>query len=154
MAYNRFWFHKDLFGITVGGGSINNTGRYLVLVPPINGADAISGTPYFPQNPGTKFKAWDTTATFDYMPHQFVTFRMEFGYRHTNVPYWTGRGGITPPGGNNGAPANFVCADGTNSGQADLTAAMSACGGGRNSLWFPDMRKGQGLLMFSVLVKI
>src|SRR5262249_589857 len=38
MAYNRFWFHKDLFGLTLGGGAITNPGRYLVLLPPINGA--------------------------------------------------------------------------------------------------------------------
>ncbi|MGL1334924.1 hypothetical protein ACSTK4_23625, partial [Vibrio parahaemolyticus] len=40
MAYNRFWFYKDKFGLTVGGGAINNPGRYLVLLPPINGATA------------------------------------------------------------------------------------------------------------------
>ena len=32
MAYNRFWFHKDTFGLTLGGGQINNPGRYLVLL--------------------------------------------------------------------------------------------------------------------------
>src|SRR6266436_2989296 len=36
MAYNRWWFKKDLYGLTVGGGQMNNPGRYLVLVPPIN----------------------------------------------------------------------------------------------------------------------
>ena len=33
--------------LTLGGGAINNPGRYLVLIPPINGATAFSGTPYF-----------------------------------------------------------------------------------------------------------
>ena len=47
MAYNRMWFHKDLFALTLGGGMMNNPGRYLTLLPPINGADAISGSPYF-----------------------------------------------------------------------------------------------------------
>ena len=154
MVYNRFWFKKDLFGITLGGGQINNPGRYLTLVLPVNGADAISGTPYFPATPGSSFKAYDATATFDWMPSQFTTFRMEFGYRHANVPYWSGRGGITPPGGNNGSPANFVCSSGITSGQTDLTAAEAACGGGRSSVWFPDLRKGQALLMFSVMVKL
>ena len=37
MFYNRMWFHKDLFAFTLGGGQINNPGRYLVLLPPING---------------------------------------------------------------------------------------------------------------------
>jgi Putative beta-barrel porin-2, OmpL-like. bbp2 len=45
MAYERFWFHKDLFAFTLGGGAINNPGRYLVLLPPIDGATAITGTP-------------------------------------------------------------------------------------------------------------
>jgi hypothetical protein len=154
MLYNRFWFKKDLFGLTLGGGQINNPGRYLTLVLPVNGADAISGTPYFPATPGSSFKAYDATATFDWMPSQFTTFRMEFGYRHSNVPYWSGRGGITPPGGNNGSPANFVCSSGATSGQTDLSAAEAACGGGRSSVWFPDLRKGQALLMFSVMVKL
>ena len=38
MLYNRFWFDKDRYGVTIGGGKINNPGRYLVLIPPINGA--------------------------------------------------------------------------------------------------------------------
>ena len=40
MVYNRFWFDHDRFGVTLGGGAINNPGRYLVLLPPINGATA------------------------------------------------------------------------------------------------------------------
>ncbi|MCU1269740.1 MAG: hypothetical protein JWN74_1034 [Acidobacteriaceae bacterium] len=96
MAYNRWWFKKDTYGFTLGGGAMNNPGRYLVLLPPINGADAISGSPYFTQNPGDPFKAWDASATFDWMPKQYITFRWEYGYRHANVPYFSGRGGITP----------------------------------------------------------
>jgi hypothetical protein len=108
MVYNRLWFHKDLYGFTLGGGRINNPGRYLVLLPPINGATAITGSPYFTENPGDPFKAWDASATFDYMPKQYITFRTEFDHRAANVPYFTGRGGITPPGGNTGAPGSAV----------------------------------------------
>jgi hypothetical protein len=104
MLYNRTWFKKDRYGFTVGGGKINNPGRYLVLLPPIDGATATSGTPYFTENPGDPFKAWDISGTYDYMPSQYVTFRWEFNHRHANVPYWTGPGGITPAGGNNGNP--------------------------------------------------
>jgi hypothetical protein len=153
MAYNRFWFRKDTMAVTLGGGAMNNPGRYLTLVLPVNGADAISGTPYFPAYPGATIKAWDSTATFDWMPSQFVTFRTEFGYRHANVPYWSGRGGITPPGGNNGAPAYFVCNTGATSGTADLSAAYQACGG-PGTVWFPDLRRGQALWSFSILVKL
>jgi hypothetical protein len=109
MFYNRLWFHKDLFGLTLGGGKINNPGRYLVLLPPVNGATATSGTPYFTENPGDPYKAWDASGTFDYMPSQYITFRWEFNHRAANVPYWTGPGGVTPPGGNTfGAPGSFV----------------------------------------------
>jgi hypothetical protein len=108
MLYNRLWFHKNLYGFTLGGGKINNPGRYLVLLPPINGATAASGTPYFTQNPGDPYKAWDASATFDYMPSQYITFRWEFDHRAANVPYFSGRGGITPPGGNTGAPGSVV----------------------------------------------
>ena len=108
MLYNRFWFHHDRYGVTLGGGQINNPGRYLVLLPPINGATAASGTPYFTENPGDPYKAWDLSGTYDYMPSQYITFRWEFNHRHANVPYFSGSGGITPPGGNTGAPGSFV----------------------------------------------
>ena len=108
MAYNRLWFLKDTFGLTLGGGAINNPGRYLVLLPPINGATAASGTPYFPENPGDPFKAWDVQATFDYMPTQFITFRLEYTHRAANVPYFEGSGGVTPPGGNTGPLGSMV----------------------------------------------
>ena len=156
MAYNRFWFHRDLFGLTIGGGKINNPGRYLVLIPPINGETAVTAatnSPYFTGNPGDPFKAWDSSITFDYMPKQYVTFRWEYDYRHANVPYWTGRGGITPPGGNNGAPQFFACSSGASSGQTSLAAAEQACGGGTSSVWFPDLRKNESFIDLAILVK-
>jgi len=156
MGYNRFWFHRDLFGLTVGGGQINNPGRYLVLIPPINGESAITAatnSPYFTGNPGDPFKAWDSSITFDYMPRQYITFRAEYDYRHANVPYWTGKGGITPPGGNNGAPQFFACSNGSSSGQTSLGAAEAACGGGSGSVWFPDLRKNESFIDLSILVK-
>ena len=38
--------------------------------------------------------------TFDYMPSQYITFRWQYNYRAANVPYFSGPGGVTPPGGN------------------------------------------------------
>jgi Putative beta-barrel porin-2, OmpL-like. bbp2 len=156
MAYNRFWFHRDLFGLTVGGGKINNPGRYLVLIPPINGESAITAatnSPYFTGNPGDPFKAWDSSITFDYMPKQYITFRAEYDYRHASVPYWTGAGGITPPGGNNGSPTYFVCSNGSSSGQTSLGPAETACGGGTGSVWFPDLRKNESFVDLAIMVK-
>jgi len=156
MFYNRFWFHHDLFGLTLGGGKINNPGRYLVLLPPINGESAITAStnsPYFTENPGDPYKAWDSSITFDYMPKQYITFRAEYDYRHANVPYWTGRGGITPPGGNNGSPQFFTCSSGASSGQTALGPAETACGGGLSSVWFPDLRRDESFIDLSILVK-
>ena len=155
MAYNRFWFHRDLFGLTIGGGKINNPGRYLVLIPPINGETAVTAatySPYFTGNPGDPFKAWDSSITFDYMPKQYITFRAEYDYRHASVPYWTGRGGITPPGGNNANPEYFVCSSGSSSGQTSLGKAEAACGG-LSSVWFPDLRRDESFIDLSIMVK-
>jgi len=129
MLYNRLWFHKDLYGVTLGGGKINNPGRYLVLLPPINGATAASGTPYFTENPGDPHKAWDDSATLDYMPSQYITFRWEFDHRAASVPYFSGSGGITPPNGNTGAPGSMV------------------------SGWAPDLVKDENRLDLAILVK-
>ena len=113
MMYNRYWFHKDLFAVTLGGGEMSNPGRYLTLLPPINGATAITGTPYYTENANDRAQMHDGTITFDYMPSQFITFRLEEGYRYSDTPYWTGKRGsfggsgtgITPPLGNTGSPA-------------------------------------------------
>jgi hypothetical protein len=152
MLYNRLWWDKDKFAVTLGGGMMNNPGRYLTLLPPINGADAVSGSPYFTENPGDKAHMWDSTATFHWMPKQYITWWLEAGYRHSDVPYWSGRDGITPPGGNNGSPADYVCSSGASSGQTTLAAAQAACGG-PNSVWFPDLRHSQFTVGAGIMVK-
>ena len=158
MLYNRWWFDRDKFGLTLGGGKINNPGRYLVLLPPINGETAITAatnSPYFTENPGDPFKAWDSSLTFDYMPKQYITFRWEYDYRHANVPYWSGRGGITPPGGNNNFPQFFACSNGASSGQTALGPAEMACGtpGSTSGVFFPDLRRDESFIDMSILVK-
>src|SRR5437667_12335557 len=97
MVYNRLWFDNDRYGLTLGGGQINNPGRYLVLLPPINGATAASGTPYFTENPGDPYEAWDVSGTLDWMPSQYITFRWEYNHRAANVPYFSGSGDLTQP---------------------------------------------------------
>jgi hypothetical protein len=42
------------------------------------------------------------------MPNQFLTLRFEYIHRESSVPYFAGHGGVTPPGGNTGAPGSFV----------------------------------------------
>lgn len=108
MAYNRLWFAHDHYGLTVGGGAIKNPGRYLVLLPPVNGATATSGTSYFTENPGDSYSAWDAQVTGDYMPTRNITFRLEYNHRDSSVPYFSGPGGVTPAGGNQGVPGSSV----------------------------------------------
>jgi hypothetical protein len=153
MLYDRMWFHKDLFGLTLGGGDMSNYGRYLTLLPPIDGADAVSGTPYFTENPGQKAHMWDSTVTLQYMPRQYITWWAEVGYRHSDVPYFAGRGGVTPPGGNNGSPQYYTCSTGATAGTANLAGAEAACGGGSSSVWFPDLRRSEAKASVGVLVK-
>jgi hypothetical protein len=129
MAYNRFWFSHDHLGLTFGGGAINNPGRYLVLMPPINGATALSGTPYFTAGPGDPFKAWDMQVAADASPQPFITFRVEYNHREANVPYFAGGDGVTPPGGNQGAPGSTV------------------------ANWSPDLVKAENRMTLAMLVK-
>ncbi|HEY2824928.1 MAG TPA: outer membrane beta-barrel protein [Gemmatimonadales bacterium] len=130
MFYHRLWFADDQVGLTLGGGAMTNPGRYLVLMPPINGATAFSGTPYFTENPGDQFKAWDASLTFDYMPDEFATFRAELDHREASVPYFAGAGGVTPPGGNTGAAGALVPG------------------------FTPDLRKTETRLNLALLVKL
>ncbi|HET6347089.1 MAG TPA: porin, partial [Myxococcota bacterium] len=130
MAYNRVWFDRDHYAVTLGGGAITNPGRYLVLLPPINGTTALSGTPYFTASPGDPFQAFDVQVTADYMPEPYVTFRLEFNHRAATVPYFAGSGGMTPPGGNQGPPGSIVPG------------------------WTPDLAKTEDRLTAALLIKL
>jgi hypothetical protein len=131
---------------------MNNPGRYLTLLPPINGADAISGSPYFPESPGLQSHMYDSQLGYQWMPREHITWWFEGVYRHADIPYWTGRGGITPPGGNNGVPTQFACLNGAASGATDLPTATTNCLS-QGGVWFPDMRHGQATLGAGVMVK-
>jgi hypothetical protein len=137
MFYNRFWFDRDRYGLTIGGGKINNPGRYLVLLPPINGATAASGTPYFTENPGDIYKAWDISGTFDWMPSQYITFRGEFNHRAANVPYFSGPGGVTP----------------TSCPTAPIVENICGSPGAVVPGFTPDLKKIENRINLSILVK-
>jgi len=142
MLYDRTWFHNDLYAVTIGGGFMNNPGRYLALTPPINGATAASGSPYFTQQPGQKLYQWDTQLNLQYMPKDWITWWTEATFRHSSVPYWSGSGGVTPPGGNTGTPASCV------GGGADPTSNNCSAND-----WFPDLRTREVVVGAGVLVK-
>jgi hypothetical protein len=142
MLYDRTWFSSDLYAVTIGGGFMNNPGRYLALTPPINGATAASGSPYFTQQPGQKLYQWDTQLNLQYMPKDWITWWTEATFRHSSVPYWSGSGGVTPPGGNNGSPSSCV------GGGADPNSGNCSAGD-----WFPDLRTREVVVGAGVMVK-
>jgi hypothetical protein len=76
------------------------------------------------------------------MPKDWITWWTEATYRHSSVPYWAGTGGITPPGGNTGAPASCV------GGGADPVTGNCMAGD-----WFPDLRTQEVVLGAGVMVK-
>lgn len=103
MFYHRIWFRKNTLACTFGGGLMTNPGRYLVLYPtgqasPLpNVLDPTTTEGAFPfsANPGDPFFGYDCSANIDYMPNQSITFRIEAVYRHADIPYFAGPGGVT-----------------------------------------------------------
>jgi len=115
MIYHRMVMANGHLGWTIGGGVINNPGRYLVLYPtgdanpiPAINSGAI-GTHPFSANPGDQFHGYDYSTTIDLMPNDYLTFRVEGVHRHADVPYFAGHGGVTSPDGYNTTPvpSNF-----------------------------------------------
>lgn len=99
---NRLWFCQDKLALTLRGDFVTNPGTYLAFSPspvvPNDFTDAIAA------DPAQDLTIWQGTATFDIMPNDFVTFRFEYRYRHSNKPYFAGRGGTTSPDGWAGTP--------------------------------------------------
>jgi|HubBroStandDraft_1064217.scaffolds.fasta_scaffold00703_3 hypothetical protein len=145
MLYDRAWFYHNIFAVTLGGGFMNNPGRYLALVPPINGATAQSGTPYFSENPGQKLYQWDSQLNFQYMPKDWITWWTEVTFRHSDVPYWASSNGVTPPGGNNGSPGSFVCNNGSSIGGDNCAS--------EGGIWYPDLVTREVIWGAGILVK-
>ncbi|MBL0145233.1 MAG: porin [Chitinophagaceae bacterium] len=112
MFYNRIWFAKNKMAWTVGGGMMTNPGRYLVLYPtgqasPLpnpNNPTQTEGAFPFSANPGDKFKGWDISTNLDFMPNQSLTFRVELVTRHSTIPYFAGKGGVTSQTGYSTTP--------------------------------------------------
>jgi len=136
MFYNRIWFAQNKFAWTIGGGLMTNPGRYLVLYPtgqasPLpdpNNPTQTAGAFPFSANPGDAFNGWDCSTNLDWMPNQSVTFRIEYVYRHSDVPYFAGKGGVTSPTGYTTTPL-----------PAD---------------WRPDLVKSESRIILAILFRI
>lgn len=92
---NRVWFNKNKLALTLRGDFITNPGAYLAFSPSPVADNAFNDA----LAEGKDLKMFQATATFDVMPNDFMTFRLEYGYRHSNIPYFAGRGGTTSPDG-------------------------------------------------------
>lgn len=107
MFYNRVWFNHNKVGWTLGGGVMTNPGRYLVLYPtgqasPLpdpNDPTRTEGRYPFSANPGDKFSGWDISTNIEWLINQSLAFKLEYVHRHSSVPYFAGKGGITSPSG-------------------------------------------------------
>ncbi|MBK7882724.1 MAG: outer membrane beta-barrel protein [Chitinophagaceae bacterium] len=101
---NRTWFNKNKLALTLRGDFVTNPGLYLAFTPspvtPNDFTDAIVN------DPKQKLNIYQATATFDMMPNDNVTFRFEYGYRQSNIPYFAGKGGTTSPDGWMDTPVN------------------------------------------------
>jgi hypothetical protein len=102
---NRIWFNNNKMAVTLRGDYMTNqsvvngvnVSPYLAFTPaatgdiPNNYDEAIAN--------GEKLRIFQFTTTFDIMPSDFVTFRIEYGYRNSSVPYFAGSGGTTSASG-------------------------------------------------------
>lgn len=94
---NRLWIAKNKVAITLRGDYVTNPGLYLAFSPsPVNNNSFNTEIALVPKQ---QLKLYQATATFDIMPNDFFTFRVEYGCRHANVPYFAGPGGTTSPDG-------------------------------------------------------
>lgn len=136
MMYHRMWFADNKLAWTIGGGVMENPGRYLVLYPtgqasplpnPSNPTQLAGAFP-FSANPGDQFSGWDCSTNIDFMPSQSITFRAELVRRGSNVPYFAGHGGVTS--------------------QTGLTTSVL------DPTWRPDLVTSETRLIFAVLFRM
>ncbi|HWY38742.1 MAG TPA: porin, partial [Bacteroidia bacterium] len=141
MFYNRIWFAKNKLAWTMGGGYMNNPGRYLVLYPtgqasPLPNAanpTTTEGASPFSANAGDQFWGWDCSTNLDWLPNQHVCFRLEYVHREASVNYFAGHGGVTSPTGY------------TTTAYGPGTAYPN---------WVPDLVKTEDRIIFAVLFRL
>jgi len=136
MFYNRIWLAKNKLAVTIGGGYMNNPGRYLVLYPtgqasllpnPVNPTATAGAFPYS-ANAGDPFEGFDYSGNLDWMPNEHILFRLEYVHRHSSVNYFAGHGGVTSPNGYSTSPLP--------------------------STWQPDLVKYEDRIIFAILFRL
>jgi hypothetical protein len=102
---NRLWFHKNKSALTLRGDYMTNqsvingvnTTPYLAYTPAAKGGKPNNYDIAIANN--EKLKLFQFTITYDIMPNDYVTFRLEYVYRQSSIPYFTGSGGTTSASG-------------------------------------------------------
>jgi hypothetical protein len=94
---NRLWFIKNKLAWSLRADMVANPGVYLAFSPSLVSPNAF--TTAIASDPQQKLTIWQGTTTIDVMPNDHVTFRLDYGYRKSNVPYFAGKGGTTSPDG-------------------------------------------------------
>ena len=111
---NRIWFNNNKMALTVRGDYMTNqsvvngvnVSPYLAFTPaaagdvPNNYDTAIAN--------GEKLKIFQFTTSFDIMLSDYVTCRLEYGYRNSSIPYFTGAGGTTSASGWTNGPTGDI----------------------------------------------
>src|SRR6218665_2955816 len=111
---NRIWFNKNKLALTLRGDYMTNQS----VVNGVNVAPYLAFTPAAaggaPNNydtalaDGEKLRIFQFTSTFDIMPNDYVTFRFEYGYRNSSIPYFAGQGGTTSESGWTNGPTGTL----------------------------------------------
>ncbi len=102
---NRLWFLKNKLAFTLRGDYVTNQAvvngvnesPYLGFTPAVAGNVPNNYDVAIAQN--KKLEIFQFTTTFDLMPNDFVTFRLEYVYRQSSIPYFCGSGGTTSASG-------------------------------------------------------
>lgn len=96
---HRLWFRQQKLGWTLRGDYVTNPGGYLAFTPAAPGA--IPNDYDIAISNGAKLEMTQLSTTFDIMPNDHFTFRLEFAHRRSTVPYFAGPGGTTSQTGFN-----------------------------------------------------
>lgn len=97
---NRIWFKDKKTALTLRADYVQNPGLYLSFDPGRNAESFVYALLYqYYKNGVQTVNMFQGVACFDWMPNDHFTFRIEYGYRQANVPYFAGPGGTTSVSG-------------------------------------------------------
>jgi len=137
MLYNRLWFHRDHYGLTIGGGRINKSGTLPGVAAPDQRSDGSFRNTVLYRKSGDPFKSLGRVRNvrLDAEPIYYVP----FGIRHRAAMYriFSGPGGVTP----------------TSCPTAPVVENICGSPGALVPSFTPDLKKIENRIGLSILVK-